>query len=152
MFHGNLTHCKYKSYDFSNFHIESNNTGVISNCILPKLHIVHKKLLSKVNQEGWCVWNTAFPDVEEWEIYLVWFWSHCISIYELRMFWMLECSVLDFCSEQQLIEQMMQLPQHPGSEFTGTYMPKYLLNFILLSSFEVNDFKIRKWQTCPYMN
>lgn len=60
--------------------------------------------------------------------------------------------VLDFYSEQKLIEQMMQPLQHSGSDLIGTYMPKYVLNFFLVSSLKVNDCKIRKLQTCPYLN
>jgi len=31
-------------------------------------------------------------------------------------------------------------------------MPKYVLNFTLVSSLKVNDCKIRKLWICPYMN
>lgn len=57
---------------------------------------------------------------------------------------MLSIVVLDFCSEHKLIGQMMQPPQYSGSEFIGTYMPKCVLNFVLVSSLKVNDCKIRK--------
>lgn len=38
---------------------------------------------------------------------------------------MLNIVMLDFYSEQKLMEQMMQPPQHSRSEFIGTYMAKY---------------------------
>lgn len=52
---------------------------------------------------------------------------------------MLNIVVLDFYSVQKLMEQMMETPQHSSSEFIGTYMPKYVLNFILVSGLNVGD-------------